>query len=137
MMNKFFVFDTNSLVSASLLPNSISRKAFDKALALGELVASNNTIEELIEVLFRKKFDRYFLNDNERWLLLNKIEANAKILTPSITINDYRDPKDNKFLELAITADASCIITGDKDLLVLHPFRGIPIFNAVGFISNF
>lgn len=136
-MNKFFVFDTNSLVSASLLPNSISRKAFDKALALGELVASNNTIEELIEVLFRKKFDRYFLNDNERWLLLNKIEANAKILTPSITINDCRDPKDSKFLELAITADASCIITGDKDLLVLHPFRGIPIFNAVGFISNF
>lgn len=136
-MNKFFVFDTNSLISAALLPNSINRKAFDKALALGGLAASNDTIEELIEVLFRKKFDKYFLNDNERWLLLNKIEANAKILIPSIIIKDCRDPEDNKFLELAITANASCIITGDKDLLVLHPFRDIPIFNAVGFINNF
>jgi len=39
----------------------------------------------------------------------------------------YRDPKDDKFLNLAIDASASCIITGDKDLLILHPFENIPI----------
>ncbi|MEJ7684799.1 MAG: putative toxin-antitoxin system toxin component, PIN family [Segetibacter sp.] len=83
------------------------------------------------EVLFRPKFDKYFLNDEERWVIINKLEINAKLFAPDISITDCRDPKDNKFLELAISANASCIITGDKDLLVLHPFRGIPILNAV------
>jgi len=52
-------------------------------------------------------------------------------------ITDCRDPEDNKFLELAVSANASCIITGDKDLLILHPFRNIPILNAVDFINNY
>jgi putative PIN family toxin of toxin-antitoxin system len=136
-MNDFFMFDTNSLISASLIPTSINRQALDKAIDLGELAISNTTMEELIEVLFRKKFDKYFIDDEERFLFINKLEINSKIFSPSITINDCRDPKDNKFLELAISANASCLITGDKDLLVLHPFRGIPILNAVDFINKF
>lgn len=136
-MSSFFVFDTNSIVSAALIPKSTSRKALDKAILLGELVASSKTIEELIEVLFRQKFDKYFFNENERWLIINKIELNTKIVTPIITINDCRDPKDNKFLELAVEAKASCIITGDDDLLVLNPFREIPIMNASDFLNIF
>ncbi|MBA3285470.1 MAG: putative toxin-antitoxin system toxin component, PIN family [Nitrosopumilus sp.] len=137
MMNDFFVFDTNSLISASLISTSVNRQALDKAIDLGELAISATTMEELIEVLFRKKFDKYFIDDEERFLFINKLEINSKIFSPSITINDCRDPKDNKFLELAISANASCLITGDKDLLVLHPFRGIPILNAVDFINKF
>lgn len=136
-MSDFFVFDTNSLISAALISVSTNRKALDKAINLGVIALSNKTIDEFIEVLFRQKFDKYFLNDNERWVIINKIEINAKLFTPDIFITDCRDPKDNKFLELAICANASCIITGDKDLLVLHPFRGIPILNAVDFINNF
>jgi len=59
------------------------------------------------------------------------------LFAPEIEITDCRDPKDNKFLELAVTANASCIITGDDDLLVLHPFRNIPILNASDFLNNF
>jgi len=47
------------------------------------------------------------------------------------------DPKDDKFLELAVAANASCLITGDKDLLALHPFRKISILNATDFIADF
>ncbi|HZH96408.1 MAG TPA: putative toxin-antitoxin system toxin component, PIN family [Flavisolibacter sp.] len=136
-MSDFFVFDTNSFITAALKPTSTNRRALDKAIVLGELAASSKTIEEFIEVLFRQKFDKYFINDNERWLIINKIESNTKIFTPSITIEDCRDPKDNKFLELAVAANASCIITGDADLLILHPFRGIPILNAVDFLNAF
>ncbi len=136
-MSYFFVFDTNSLISAALLPDTTSRKALDKAIGLGVIAASDKTIDEFIEVSFRPKFDKYFLNDNERWIIINKLEINAKLFAPDISITDCRDPKDNKFLELAISADASCIITGDNDLLVLHPFRGIPILNAINFINNF
>jgi putative PIN family toxin of toxin-antitoxin system len=56
-------------------------------------------------------------------VFVNKIEVNSKLFKPKISLTDYRDTKDNKFLELAVAAIASCIITGDKDLLVLNPFR--------------
>ena len=137
MMNRFFVFDTSCLVSAALLSDSVSRKALEKAVFAGELAMSVKTTEEFIEVLYRKKFDRYFFHDNERWIIINKVEVNAKLFAPEIEITDCRDPKDNKFLELAVTANASCIITGDDDLLVLHPFRSIPILNASDFLNNF
>jgi len=52
------------------------------------------------------------------------------------TIIECRDAKDNKFLELAISGKASAIITGDKDLLVLHPFRGIPIITVSQFLDS-
>ncbi len=136
-MSDFFVLDTNSLISAALIPSSTNRKALDNAIDLGVIAVSNKTIDELIEVLFREKFDKYFLNNNERWVIINKLELNTKLFAPDIFITECRDPKDNKYLELAISANASCIITGDKDLLVLHPFRGIPILNAVDFINNF
>lgn len=136
-MSSFFVFDTNSLISAALIANSTNWKALDKAIDLGVIALSNKTTEELIEVLFRQRFDKYFQNDNERWAIINKIEINSKFFAPDITITECRDPKDNKFLELAVSANASCIISGDKDLLVLHPFRGIPILNAVDFINDF
>ena len=38
-----------------------------------------------------------------------------------------KDPEDNKFLELAVNGNANVIVSGDADLLALHPFRGIPI----------
>jgi len=137
MRGNFFVLDTNSLISSALLPNSFSKNVFEKAVILGTLAISNATFEEFIEVLFRKKFDKYFINDEERWSFIYRLEANSKLFTPDTIVKDCRDPKDNKFLELAISANASCLITGDKDLLVLHPFRNIPILNAVEFIDSF
>ena len=136
-MSNLFVFDTNILISAALVPNSINQEALDKAIVFGKLVASKKTIEEFIEVLSRLKFDKYFFSENERWLIINKIEINTKIIIPSVVIDECRDPKDNKFLELAIAAKATCIVTGDNDLLVLNPFRNIPILNAVDFLNTF
>jgi len=48
-----------------------------------------------------------------------------------------RDASDNKFLECAISARADCIISGDKDLLVLETIQGIPILNASEFLNKF
>jgi len=137
MKINFFVFDTNTLISSALIKNSTNSKAIDKAIALGTIAVSQSTFEEFTEVIFRKKFDKYFSGDEERWSILNRLEANSKLFTPDTIVKDCRDPKDNKFLELAISANASCLITGDKDLLVLHPFRNIPILNAVDFIDSF
>jgi putative PIN family toxin of toxin-antitoxin system len=60
----------------------------------------------------------------------------AITVKPVETIAACRDRKDNIFLELALAADASYLISGDPDLLVLHPFRGIPIISASDFLQN-
>lgn len=105
-------------------------------MQLGKLSASIETYNELCEVLVRHKFDKY-ISLKTRLLIINEIKELLVFSEIAETITDCRDPKDNKFLELAIAANASCIITGDKDLLVLHPFRNIPILNAIDFINKF
>ncbi len=56
-------------------------------------------------------------------------------LAEKITV--CRDPKDNKFLELAVAGNADCIVTGDKNLLILNPFRGIKIISTSDFLIQF
>jgi len=136
-MSKTFVFDANCLVSASILPNSSVRHAFDKAVNLGLIASSPVVFEEYTEVLFREKFDKYFVSMDERLFIINLISTKLRNFSPTEIITECRDPKDNKYLELAVSANASCIISGDKDLLILNPFRNIPILNAVNFINNF
>lgn len=133
----FFVFDTNSLISAALIKSSVNAQALDAALNIGRLVTSEPALQEFKEVIFRKKFDKYFSNDEERLEAINKIELNSVFFSPHEIILECRDPKDNKFLELAVAADAYCIITGDDDLLILNPFRNIPILNAADFLNIF
>jgi len=133
----FFVFDTNALISAFLLSRSVSRIALNRAITLGSLALSDAVFQEFIDVLFRKKFDRYFFDEEERLRILDKTESNAVFFSLTEIINICRDPKDNMFLELAIAADASCIISGDNHLLELHPFRDIPILTAAEFIERY
>lgn len=94
-------------------------------------------MQEFTDVIFRKKFDKYFFDDAERLEIIDKIETNAVLFFPKEIITSCRDAKDNKFLELAVAAIASCIISGDKDLLILHPFRNIPILTAADFLNIF
>ncbi len=136
MKNNFFIIDTNTLISAFLFKYSNPRKAFDKAIEAGKIFASLETFNEFKEVLFRSKFDKY-ISGEKKLLVLNEFEKLLIFTEISEAITGCRDPKDNKFLELGISANASSIITGNKDLLILHAFRGIPILNAVDFINNF
>lgn len=135
-MIKIFVFDTNSLISANLSPGSINRKAYDKARELGMPVYSSATLREFAETLIRSKFDKY-ISAEKRVQAIAAFEKRSQHIQVSINIDICRDPKDNKFLELAVEADAACIITGDKDLLVLLPFRNIPILSASEFLQHF
>ena len=136
MKDNLFIIDTNTLISAFLFPNSTTKMAYNKARLLGKLTASAATYDELCEVLVRPKFDKY-VSIKTRLRIINDIKELLVFCEISESLTDCRDPKDNKFLELAVAANASCIITGDNDLLVLHPFRNIPILNAADFFNNF
>ena len=133
MTDRAVIFDTNVLISAALLKRSTARSAFDKALREAKLLFSAATIEELSNILQRSKFDKYIL-PRERFRFLAALVDAATVIEIDETISACRDPKDNKFLELAVCGNANCLISGDNDLLVLHPFRGIAIMTPDKFL---
>ncbi len=135
MDSPIFVFDTNAFISAHLIQNSVSAQVYDEAFAKGRLAVSEDVLSEYVEVLYRSKFDKY-LTTERREEIIEKLRGVAITVKPVETITACRDRKDNIFLELALAADASYLISGDPDLLVLHPFRGIPIISASGFLQN-
>lgn len=55
-------------------------------------------------------------------------------ITESIAL--CRDPKDDKFLEPAVNGKADVIVSGDTDMLVLNPFRGIAIVSPAVFVQG-
>lgn len=130
------VLDTNVIISGILFPFSTPGKAFDIVLVEHKLLMSAETVAELEEVLLRPKFDKY-LDDEDRAAYLESIFSKMEPILIGIAITDCRDPKDNKFLELAVSGNADLIISGDDDLLVLNPFRGIPIKKPQDFLELF
>ena len=132
-----FVLDANTLISAFLLSEtSIAAQAYLKAKNEGKIVLSENTFNEFSDVFIRPKFDRY-ISLERRLATIEDLKALIKIIPITISIKACRDPKDDKCLELAVESDATCIITGDKDLLVLNPFENIPILTAADFLSKY
>ena len=127
------VFDTNVIVSAALLAGSVPRRAFDKALDEGKVLISVQALLELAEVFGRQKFDKYLLEE-ERMRFLIGLLKEAELVEVVEEVVECRDVRDNKFLELAISGQADFIVTGDDDLLVLNPFRGIPILKPKDFL---
>ena len=89
-----FVFDTNVIVSALLLKRSIVRQAFDKATEQGKLLVSQAIVEELNEVLRRKRFDKYVTED-ERIEFITALVREAILVEITDTVTECRDPKDN------------------------------------------
>jgi uncharacterized protein len=128
------VIDTGVVVSAVLLPDSVPRQAFDMAVSQGRLLVSVETVAELDEVLRRRKFDKY-VSESHRLEFLGALLQVADVIDVVDVVVDCRDPKDNMFLELALSGKGSHIVTGDSDLLVLHPFRGISIVSPQSFLE--
>ncbi len=128
------VFDTGVVVSAVLLPRSVPRQAFDAAAARGKLLVSEATVAELDDVLRRPKFNKY-LSEQLRLEFLAALIQQAEEVAVTEVITACRDPKDNKFLELAVSGAATHIVTGDGDLLDLHPFRNIAVVTPQTFLA--
>ncbi|CCI32422.1 MULTISPECIES: putative toxin-antitoxin system toxin component, PIN family [Microcystis] len=135
-MNRRFVLDTNIIISSVLSPNSKPNTALKKAQQLGIIIVSPATWQELETVLFRPKFDRYITLEERQQFLLDLSQTVEFILKMDFMTDICRDPKDNKYLELAVNGQAESIITGDQDLLILHPFLSINIVTVNDFLFN-
>jgi uncharacterized protein len=126
------VVDTNVIISGLLFPRSDLNRALSKAKNC-EMLASEATKLEIVEVMSRSKFDRYVTVEIRRQLVAEYVRACKTVLVHS-TIRACADAKDDKFLELAVDGRADLILTGDQDLLALHPFQGIAIITPTQYL---
>lgn len=129
------VLDTNVLISAALALRGKPRRAFDWVIDRGVMLASEPTFDEFVTRIRRPKFSRW-LDAGDREEYIDRVYAWAEFVEISEHIQECRDPDDDKFLEVAVNGNADVIISGDKDLKVLHPFRDIPILTPAEFLES-
>ncbi len=128
------VFDTNVLISALLFDDSVPGRTLVRALNYGMVLVSEALMGELSRVLDRDRFDRYVTHETrDEFLEFLVQESNLIEITDVVRV--CRDPKDDQILALAVSGNATYIVTGDADLLVLNPFRGIEIVTPAEFLK--
>ena len=129
------VFDTNTLISALLLPTSIPRQALDYAFDHGKVLTSLALLTELDRVLKYPKLAPY-ITPAERSQFLGKLTLEGTLTTITVQLTGVRDSKDNFVLELAISGGAQMIVSGDNDLITLGRYDGIPIRTPAQFLRD-
>ncbi len=130
-----WVIDTNVLISRFLKEDGTPARAVDKAVASGQLLMSDDTLSEFRDVMMRPRFDRYHSPQTRR-RLLEVTSALAQLVHITRRIQACRDPRDDKFLDVAVNGEAEAIITGDRALLDLHPFHGVRILMPSAFLAE-
>ena len=100
----------------------------------GTLLKSAATERQLFEVLARPYFVPLVPAVTREWL--SRLLAAAEVVIIAERIAACRDPTDDKFFELAVNGRADFIVSGDPDLLVLNPFRDIPIVAPTAFVQG-
>jgi uncharacterized protein len=130
------VIDTNTLVSGAILPNSIPAQVLRKAFTEFEVCVSDETLAELKRNLQKPKLDKYFAeNGVSREQFFADYALFARTIAITVEVTDCQH--DNTFLSLALSADAKLLITGDrKDLISMHPYRGVSILTARTFVEQ-
>ena len=92
-------------------------------------------MSELADVLARSNLDHY-VSVNDRRQFLRQLARAAEIVPIVNLVRECRDPKDDKFLEVALNGKAHLILTGDADLLALHPGRGVAILSPAKYLKR-
>ena len=128
------VIDTNILISGLMSVNSLPQQVFDYATSQAILLMSDEVQSEIENVISRPKLQKYITLER-RTKFLSELSQQVERVEINQQIRACRDPKDDKFLELAVCGEANYIITGDADLLDLHPFQNISIIKAASFLT--
>lgn len=131
------VLDTNVFVSGLLRPQSKP----GQILRLWQadrlhLLYSPALLDELTSVLARPRLEKYGLSADDAFILVDYLTQFGRLVIPTHSVSVCRDPKDNHILEIAVTGGTDAVVSGDADLLVLHPFQGIPILSPADFLAG-
>jgi len=131
------VIDTNILIRALIKPQGTVGPVLTR-LRDGDytLLYAEPLLDELVAILALPRIrDKYHLTEDDVETVLALILLRGEPVVPQRRITVCRDPKDNIVLETAVAGDADYIVTGDKDLMVLHPFEGVPIVGPAEFLE--
>jgi len=109
-------------------------RAFAKARASDQLAMSQAVFDEVSDVLYRAGLAR-FIDPELRDDMLDQLSSGTAWFEPNVVVSDCRDPKDNKYLELAVTAAAAFVVSSDEDLLTLNPWQGIFILRPRAYVA--
>ena len=124
------VLDTNVLVAAFIARGACS-DLFAHLLRTHRIVTGSFIIAELESVLSsRFTFDE---SDVDEVVLLVRHQALCMEDVGPLPQPACRDRTDDNILAIALASQADCIVTGDKDLLVLGEYAGIPIITPADF----
>ena len=122
------VFDTNVLFSA-FVAHGACAGLYEECLLRTRVVVSHAILVELRAKLVAKAR----LSPGEAEEVVQAIAANAEVVAPRpLPAPVCRNPDDDMVLATALAANATAIVSGDQDLLVLGKFRDIPILNPRG-----
>ena len=128
------VVDTNVLISAIISTDSVPALAVDLVFRHHKFLSSLDTQDELQRVLNKPRFSRYLTTRAKDWFTMIRTEADFIVITDHVIA--CRDPKDDKFLELAVDGKADIIISGDKDLLSMTSYRNTRIITPAEFMNT-
>lgn len=128
------VFDVSTLVGVAIRLDSIPDRAFRHALRTDRVAVSEPMLVELLDVMHRPRLTR-FLNPELRAELLTLVLEFSVHFSPAVRVAECRDAKDDKYLELALAANAHTLVSSDSDLLVLHPWRGVKILRPAEYLA--
>src|SRR6266581_1990060 len=129
------VLDTNVLISAVLSPLGKPFACLSWVLDNATLIVSRELLDEVATRLARPKFSKY-VDESRRRAFVADLALSAVQVELSGMVRVCRDPDDDKLLEIAVVGRADCLVTGDRDLLILHPFQRIPILTPAGFLAT-
>lgn len=139
-MSRCVVLDTNVLISAALWPQSAPARALAQVLRQGALVACTDSLAELQSVLMRPKFDCVAPRPNRSAFVelvgRRAVQVDVSPRHRAQAHGACRGPDDELFLALALAAQARCLVSGDADLLALHPWQGITICTAASYVAR-
>ncbi len=129
------VLDTNTVVSALLFTGTASRLVPLWQSRRITVLVSRQILEEYLRVL---AYPRFRLSDQEIRALVEEqllpFAATVRVRRRLVVVR--RDPADDKFLECAVTGRVKYLVTGDRDLRELDPFRGVTILTVGEFLER-
>lgn len=99
------------------------------------MLLSYAVLAELCEVLARDRFRKYIDEEDIRIFVAALVQS-AEWVDIATRVTTCRDPKDDKFLELAVSGRANFIVSGDDDLLAMGAFQGISVVSPASLLDR-
>ena len=134
------VLDTNQHISAIIRPNGNPAQIVQLwRIGAIELAISPSMLEEFEEAVYRPHIQqRHNLSDADIAEYLEALREFAVMVSGVVVVDAVPDdPDDNIIIACAIEAEADVIVSGDRHLLSLGSYRGIPIVKAADFLRGY